>query len=902
MILEAEFGTTRRSGDVFSSTLQEQFSPGRAVELLGVPPASGFAIEVIAVEYHPVTTSGIHGNQTSEWKVEDCLSEAVRLIPIGWIRQQKIAKLEIDTGHIERKDPLHRSLRRLVLRIGFRVEEDSATGSGRTEQCHDSETFEEVLKYSIANYEDGKQYRAWATNTGVVSANRALKVGHSYARIVTSTEGIYRISGNDLLASGFDLNEIKSSSLRLSNLGDEIPIWVETQSRDIFENSDHITFVAVKPSPEYEAYTDLNVYWLSWSDVGGRRIALKDGDLGEPIDIPSSLRVTYHGEENREYLNPPLSDDGDRWLWARISAEAENPGKRYFAVPDLSDIDIGKDFTIRLSLLGLTDDPSALIDHHAIISINGHILSDIKWAGQEVYEFAGEYPSSYLVEGDNFIEVRLPGDLNVFADQVGLDWFEIEWSTTRAQDGLLQFAHRADRGPGIYEFRCRDFRNDDLEVFDISDPYAPERFVGVRIENEATADVIFRDRFDRIGQERSYLVLRSSRMLKPEKIEKVTFGRNLASRSHRSDIIIIAPAEFSAAVAELAHYRAGRGLDVVVVNVEEIYDQFTYGLFSPTAIRRFLRAAFENWQWPPPSNVLLVGDATWDYKNHLKYDKRNFVPSFQVKALGDRYAASDSWFVCVSGDDILPDMHVGRIAVGTVEELREVIRKIIQYEEVDGDQSWKKRVAFVADDENSSFEEQCELMSERVIPETIESVKLYLRSLGLPEGMPLHERIARTKKGFSLKVLETINRGCGVVQFVGHGGLRVWSRKHILDSRRNVEDWGKLANRGRYPIVFSFSCLNGYFDSPRFPTIAERFVNVRGKGAIAFAANTRDSIGSEGVVLNVMFLESIFDLRLRSLGAVITRSKIRALTGIDDPSNYMNTFALIGDPALEIDF
>ena len=63
-------------------------------------------------------------------------------------------------------------------------------------------------------------------------------------------------------------------------------------------------------------------------------------------------------------------------------------------------------------------------------------------------------------------------------------------------------------------------------------------------------------------------------------------------------------------------YRASRGLGVEVVKIQDIYDEFSYGLKDARAIKDFLGYAYNNWNSNGhPTYVLLVGDASLDYRD-----------------------------------------------------------------------------------------------------------------------------------------------------------------------------------------------------------------------------------------------------------------------------------------------
>ncbi len=70
----------------------------------------------------------------------------------------------------------------------------------------------------------------------------------------------------------------------------------------------------------------------------------------------------------------------------------------------------------------------------------------------------------------------------------------------------------------------------------------------------------------------------------------------------------------------LADFHRERGLSVEIVDVEDIYEDFNYGIQNPESIRDFISWAYHEWQSPAPRFVLLAGDASWDYKNPIADD------------------------------------------------------------------------------------------------------------------------------------------------------------------------------------------------------------------------------------------------------------------------------------------
>ena len=109
------------------------------------------------------------------------------------------------------------------------------------------------------------------------------------------------------------------------------------------------------------------------------------------------------------------------------------------------------------------------------------------------------------------------------------------------------------------------------------------------------------------------------------------------------------------------HGREGQDLRVKVVDVADIYDEFSYGVVTPAAIKDFLTYAYESWSPPAVQYVLLVGDHSVDYKDNDGGGAQNFVPSYLsfTEHMGE--TVTDEYFAHISGDDAVPDIYLGRL-------------------------------------------------------------------------------------------------------------------------------------------------------------------------------------------------------------------------------------------------
>jgi hypothetical protein len=182
---------------------------------------------------------------------------------------------------------------------------------------------------------------------------------------------------------------------------------------------------------------------------------------------------------------------------------------------------------------------------------------------------------------------------------------------------------------------------------------------------------------------------------------------NLRSPSNGADYLIITHEDFYEQSLELAAHRESisPGLRARVVNVQDIYNQFSWGLFDPTAIRDFLKYAFENWAGAPPDYAVLVGDGHYDYRNNWNYNVPNYIPPFHSTDASARPYGSDENYIYFGDYGYIDsdnsgslDMIIGRISVNSTDEMAVVLDKIINYEANPDMGKWRNTVIIAADD------------------------------------------------------------------------------------------------------------------------------------------------------------------------------------------------------------
>jgi hypothetical protein len=328
---------------------------------------------------------------------------------------------------------------------------------------------------------------------------------------------------------------------------------------------------------------------------------------------------------------------------------------------------------------------------------------------------------------------------------------------------------------------------------------------------------------------------------------------------------------FLDAVAPLAALRESQGIAVAVLDVEDIYDEFSYGEKDPQAIKDFLAHARNAWA-RSPRWALLVGDASVDPRDRLGRGDFDLVPTRLIET-AYLETASDDWFADLEGTGV-PSLAVGRLPVRTVEEAQTVVAKIVGYGGSSG--NWQRQALLVADAADSfDFPGQTDALGAQ-LPPGFEIARI---ARGAAPDSEVRERL-----------LATLARGNLLVTFLGHGSVDVWRGSVFTGA-----DARALENGSRLPLVVGLTCLNGYFHDVYSESLAESFLLAPDGGAVAVWTSSGLTEPAGQVTMGREFLRALFGPTPLSIGEAAATAK--AATGNRD---VRRTWILFGDPSMRL--
>jgi hypothetical protein len=861
------------------------------VFLLGAPPNADFSLQVASRQTQQIPDisnvcqfsgddqiADVHATNPSE---EGNLQQLVRVQDMGFMRSQRLLRLEI---YPVQTNPLTgETLYHQQIHINLQFEGDISGGV-----VQEPAAFETMFSANILNYETAKAWRAAQTEPPQLGAWTPPQPAY---KIPITEAGLVALTKADLRTAGLPVDALNPRTLKMYFMGQELAILVTGEQDGSLDDSDVVLFYGEGVNTRY---TDAGVYWLSYGGALGKRMAAQPSLAGGSLAATHTSLV--HSEDNKFYVSSLPKESGyDHWYGLRIDALPPNAGHQ--------------DYTLALSHVA-SGDYQAMIEvavagnfdgvHHLRLYVNGSQVHDDTWTGRTVYQGGAQFPQNLLHEGDNTVRIELANDTaGQPIDMAYMDWLQLTYQRTyQVDDDWLLFGGDV---AGSHRYQLDGFTSSDIELFDVTDFNQVRQITGATVSDLGGG--VYRLQFgaNESGQSR-YLALTTAQRRSPLEIIPDT-PSNLQSHSNSADYIVVSHHDFLTAVQPLVTTRVAQGKRVALVDVQDIYDEFGYGLMSAEAIHDFLSYAYHHWQSPAPVDILLVGDGTYDMRHYLGTSMPTYLPPFLEMVdfdLGE--TAADNRFVTVQGDDILPDMNVGRLPANTTAEAQVMVDKILQYETLTPEDAWTKNVLFVADNlggGGGNFYELSDSIADGYADPPSNTIKL------------LPEEYARTKvyQGQSCltqdpsvacrqELLDTIDAGTLMVSFIGHGSKTFWASEHLYD----IDAIQGLTNGAKMPIMLPMTCNEGYFHEPKVgaESTSEAGLRYANGGAVASWAPTGFGLSTGHDFLERGLFLSVFHDGADRLGTSTTAGKLYLIANAPSAKylDLIDTFLLLGDPAL----
>lgn len=773
--------------------------------------------------------------------------------------------------------------------------------------------FNRIFQNALANYED---FVSWpvpqrpAAKPGQVADPFA--AADTWYRVETSHTGLCRINGSQLEQAGLLLADVPSRSLRLFNGGglplpvdnddprptlEEVAIIIRDGGDGIFNSSDYILFFseAVDRWQYFEIggryflnnlYDDANTYWLTTTDGDGLRMSERSAAPGGTADTTVAVYDRWiHVEQDNmlRQFNTGKILDYFNWYWSNASTVEFS-----VAAPGI----VG-DSVARVNIQAQTfPEPGDDEGGYVRMTVNG--LEAERVSANQYYT---RFEVANFVDGLNEVRLSMQGSslIKPYLDFLNINYPSYLVPSNDRLDVFLGYFGGTARLELIDAFSAAPI------ALDVSAPLRPTVLTGYERGN----GLITLDVTGDPARQGRYWFGPESAAASPLAIEQVT-PADLYTPGGQADLVVITAGPLIPALDDYLDYRRSTGYTVAVVAVEDIMDSFAFGLYDPTAIRDFLKYAYEYYPAPAPYAVLFVGDANYDYLDHLGTGMPNYVPAY-LRA-GDQSASDDNYVyfgrygVLDSDTSYSPtdrgfDMLTARWPVRSASEINTILAKLKLYESAADLGAWRSRIALVADDEEGEFGNETfhvtqtqELSNEHVPPE-LRQEKIYLWD---------YPRVGRLKPSVNDQIVGAINDGTLLINYVGHGNPDVWAHERVFT---RDGDLPRLNNADRLPLVFAASCAIGFFDDPGREGMAEDLLVHPSGGAVAVVSATRLVYSSDNSAFNRQVFDILLDTDSLSMAEALFLAKLeRQYNGgpIPAPVNNDRAYHLFGDPFVRL--
>lgn len=379
------------------------------------------------------------------------------------------------------------------------------------------------------------------------------------------------------------------------------------------------------------------------------------------------------------------------------------------------------------------------------------------------------------------------------------------------------------------------------------------------------------------------------------------------------NMVIIAPEIFTSEAERLADAHRKQGeLNVIVVNPEAIYNEFSSGTPDATAYRRFLKMLYDrSSEEMPLKYLLLFGDGSFDNRGLTrewslnKSLLKNMLLTYQSENSIDidSYTTDDYFGFLEDGSGAALNMSklsigVGRFPVRTTSEASAAVTKVIDYMENSLLGSWKNNIMFVADDGgNADTDKQIHMKQADQIAEIINNRHPEFRVNKLYMDAYTKDRTGGNASYPDVRnaLQKQLKNGLMVLNYTGHGSTTAWADEGVL-TQSDIQQ----ASYPYLPLWITATCDFTRFDALATSAGESVFLNAK-SGGIALYTTTRAVYSDQNVLINRAIIENLFTKDEKghylTLGDVMKAAK--ASLGYN--KNKLN-FILIGDPALRLNF
>lgn len=744
-------------------------------------------------------------------------------------------------------------------------------------------------------------------------SNSVLSTG-SWYKFSVDTTGVYKLSRSFLQSLGINTKGINPKNIKIyGNGGQMLPfknsdfrydglqensITVIGEDDGNFDSDDYILFYALGPSAwENETSSSVVKHQMNiFSDESYYFITV-DGDVGKRItnelpvtDTPVLQLDTYNDYTFYEKDEINLYTVGQQWFGESFSFETSHT----FHIP-FNNID--SDFPVTVKVRGVAESSRTST---MAVNVNGATAFTINYPAVQLggltHAYAREGKSDLSISGNGVtVQMSYNNNGNPSA-KAHLDYIEVI-GTKRLIAADNQFGFRnfeVINTIGVVAYHIEN-SNNISEVWDVTD------FLNPRIIDNSSTTSSFD--FNAYGGElKKYQVLVDSDYYTPTSLNNSAILNQDLHALQDIDYVFVTRDFLINSAEKLAAYHRRKGLIVEVVNLEEIYNEFSSGSPDLTGIRDFVKHLYDGASSDANKikYVCLFGDASYDYKDRIS-GNNNIVPVFEAYDsfnLANSYVTDDYYGMMDHNEGLLTpsdklDIITGRIPVDNMQQADAVVKKILNYYSTNSLGDWRNKVTLVADDIDRNGEqvlqENMELIADGIkANKPILNVKKIYADAYVQEISSGGERYPDVNDAIDNEV----DRGTLLIDYFGHGGEDGWASERILEIPQ-IQGYNNINN---LPLVITITCQFTKFDNPNRLTAGEYLTWNTNGGAVSLITTTREIYINVGRAINNELIKHLLSFNGEDYSIAEAMMHVKN----EFSTNQRLFIYSIGDPAMKL--
>ena len=749
------------------------------------------------------------------------------------------------------------------------------------------------------------------------ASNSVLSNG-TWQKLAVATKGVYKVDYDYVKNVLGQSNTINSAQIRLFGNGGTMLYEANAVNRpdDLQENAiemfdggdgifgvgDYFLFYAngplewVKDSASQQfhhrtnLYADSSYYFINFNNDLGKRMSFAPDASGSPTTVVTSYN--HYDLHEKELVN--LGAFGKIWWGETFGFGTGLSATQSFSFP-VSNISDTIFYAYQLASAALGGTSSAKFT----VQLNSNTIG----VHDDIYGISGidgENPGAavsksgmQIVPSASALNFTISYEKYVSTAKGYLDFIEYN---TRRQLNMNSFTQlgfrdwRSVKPSSIAQFVIES-ANNSTKVWDVTNNLAPTKING-SFSGSAFSFV------QNASQLKEYIAFDNS-FLTPKYLGIVP-NQNLHGLA-QADYIIVHHPEMKEAADKLANFhRSNNALNVNVVPVDQIYNEYSSGAKDISAVRDFVKMFYDRAgtdENKMPKYLLLLGQASYDYKNIIPNNAK-IVPTYETEesiSATEGYCSDDFFAILDSAEDIqsnyaLMDLGVGRIPATSAAQANAVVDKILRYKSKEALGVWRLNNLFLGDNEDNAGNH---LLDADSMFQTIENAsdiykaqKVYLDNMKFV-STPGGQRCPDANKIIN----DNINKGAFLMNYSGHGSIYSLAHERVVTQ----DDYNGWNNRFKMPILITATCDFSRFDNPAQPSSGEKILLKGDGGAISLITTTQVVYASLNLIFNSAYLKTQFTKKADGWNTFGDAFKIAKNSA---PSTNTRKFALLGDPAL----